>query len=48
MSRNARVWEAPPSLPSADFVSNRIYTDPDIYRAEPVTTELFSTVSLAG
>jgi methanesulfonate monooxygenase large subunit len=34
MSRKAMAWEAPPDIPQADFVSNAVYTDPDIFREE--------------
>lgn len=34
MSRTAKQWESPPCLPTTDFVSNIVYTDPSIFRDE--------------
>ena len=34
MPRNTMQWERPPSLPSGDYVDNRVYTDDGIFREE--------------
>lgn len=34
MSRTAKAWETPPDIPVTDFISNSIYTDPDLFREE--------------
>jgi methanesulfonate monooxygenase subunit alpha len=34
MSRTAKTWEAPPAIAATDFISNLIYTDPEIFKEE--------------
>jgi methanesulfonate monooxygenase subunit alpha len=34
MTRTAEAWETPPSIPAENYVSNRIYTDPDLFKEE--------------
>jgi methanesulfonate monooxygenase large subunit len=34
MGRSVKAWQSPPSIPGENYVSNAIYTDPDLFREE--------------
>jgi methanesulfonate monooxygenase large subunit len=34
MSRTAKAWASPPSIPDEDYVSNLVYTDPELFQEE--------------
>jgi hypothetical protein len=34
MGRTAEAWQSPPEIPGEDYISNAIYTDPDLFKEE--------------
>src|SRR5688572_27300013 len=34
MGRTSEAWLSPPAIPATDYISNLVYTDPEIFREE--------------